>query len=82
MSIGSIGSVNSSPLPQSSSANIANRTPSAGHHHHHHGGGAAATSAGSLLSALTDPSSSQDSTATLAGLAGDSDLWQGINTAS
>lgn len=40
----------------------------------------AATSSSSLLSALTDPSSSQDSTSTLASLAGDSDLWQGINT--
>ncbi|HTU97655.1 MAG TPA: hypothetical protein VMF14_17540 [Solirubrobacteraceae bacterium] len=40
----------------------------------------AATSASSLLSALVDPSSSQDSTTTLANLAGQSDLWQGINT--
>ena len=40
----------------------------------------AATSASSLLSALTDPSSSQDSSATLANLAGESDLWQGIDT--
>ncbi len=40
----------------------------------------AATSASSLLSALTNPSSSQDSSATLANLAGESDLWQGIDT--
>jgi hypothetical protein len=42
----------------------------------------AATSASSLLSALTDPSSSQDSSSTLANLAGESDLWQGIDTTS
>ncbi|HEX3690135.1 MAG TPA: hypothetical protein VHV28_10560 [Solirubrobacteraceae bacterium] len=40
----------------------------------------AATSSSSLLAALTDPSSSQDGTATLANLASDSDLWQGINS--
>jgi hypothetical protein len=40
----------------------------------------AATSASSLLSALVDPSSSQDTTAALANLAGDSDLWQGTNS--
>jgi hypothetical protein len=40
----------------------------------------AATAASSLLSALTDPSSSQDSSPTLANLAGESDLWQGIDT--
>ncbi len=40
----------------------------------------AATSTSSLLSALTDPSSAQDSSATLANLAGESDLWQGIDT--
>jgi hypothetical protein len=39
-----------------------------------------ATSASSLLSALTDPSSAQNSTSTLANLAGESDLWQGIDT--
>jgi hypothetical protein len=42
----------------------------------------AATSETSLLSALTGPSSSQDSTATMASLAGDSDLWQGVNSAA
>jgi hypothetical protein len=40
----------------------------------------AATSPASLLSALIDPSSSQDSTSTLANLSSDSDLLQGINT--
>jgi hypothetical protein len=40
----------------------------------------AAASASSLLTALTDTSSSQDSSATLANLAGESDLWQGIDT--
>ena len=56
MSIGPIGSVNTSALQQSST-NIANRTPGAGgHHHHHHGGGGAA----SLLA--TDDASSTDST--------------------
>jgi hypothetical protein len=40
----------------------------------------AATSTSSLLSALTDPSASQDSSSTLANLAGESDMWQGINT--
>jgi hypothetical protein len=39
----------------------------------------AATSANSLPGALTDPGSAQDSTAALANLAGESDLWQGIN---
>lgn len=38
------------------------------------------SSASLLLSALTDPSASQDSTSTLANLAGESDIWQGINT--
>jgi hypothetical protein len=39
-----------------------------------------ATSASSLLSALTDPSSAQNSSSTMANLASESDLWQGIDT--
>jgi hypothetical protein len=42
----------------------------------------AATSASSLLGALTSASSSQDSSSTLANLAGESDLWQGIDTSA
>jgi hypothetical protein len=39
-----------------------------------------ATSASSLLSALTDPSSAQNSSSTMANLASESDIWQGIDT--